>query len=95
MSLRKTADLETAHATYTAGSFTWKILKVNAPAKSPWAQYSTWLVAAKSDMTFGSYEYGDTYTQDVLQFGTLVEATDEFKAYLEKHKSNTSLVQYQ
>jgi hypothetical protein len=82
MSLRKTADMATPHAVYRAGDWEWKVLKVNAPKKGPHADYATWFVAAKSPMTFGSWEMGDTYAAEVLRFGTLVEATDEFKEYL-------------
>lgn len=87
MSLRKTADLDTPHATYTADEWTWKILKVNAPKKSPHEQYSTWLVAAKSPNTFGSWEYGDTYCYDVMKHANLESSTEEFDAYLQEHAS--------
>ena len=87
MSLRKTATIEAPHATYKSedGTWTWKILKVNQPSKSPDAQYSTWFVAAKSPFTYGSYEMGDTYSKDVLKYGYWQSGTDEFEEYLRKH----------
>lgn len=85
MSLRKTATQEAPHATYKAGEWTWLVLKVNAPSATPRARYTTWLVAAQSPATFGGWDLGDTYAVEVLNFGTLESATDEFKAYLAKH----------
>ena len=85
MSLRKTATQEEPHATYKAGDWTWLVLKVNAPGKSPRTPFATWMVAAQSPATFGGWDMGDTYAIEVLRFGTLESATDEFKAYLEKH----------
>ena len=29
-------------------------------------------------MTYDRFEYGDTYISEILEFGTLVEATPEF-----------------
>lgn len=84
MSLRKTAKIGTPYAIYVGGSFTWVVLKVNAPSKKP-EGYATWFVAAKSPYTSGSWEYGDTYAVDVLSHGSLVDATPEFSEYLSKH----------
>jgi hypothetical protein len=85
MSLRKTAKLETPHATFAnpAAGWEWRVLKVNQPKRSPFsrATYATWYVAARSPHTFGSWEYGDTYAVDVISTGRLVAATDEFVAY--------------
>jgi len=82
MSLKKTAELESPHATYVSGDWEWRVLKVNAPKQRPeW--YATWLVAAKSPNTFGSWEYGDTYAKDILNYATTrTQATDEFLAYI-------------
>jgi hypothetical protein len=44
-------------------------------AKDP---YARWLVAAKSDATFGSFEGGDTYKRDVTSYGRLVAADPEW-----------------
>lgn len=86
MSLRKTATQDAPHATFEAGSWVWKVLKVNQPAKSPRERFSTWMVAAKSEFTFGSYEMGDTYAHEVLRFGALTQSTPEFDEYMEKHR---------
>ena len=82
-SLRKKADLESPYATFVAGDWEWRVLRVNAPKKGWGAKYATWFVAAKSPMTFGSWEYGDTYITDILSVDpTCVQATAEFKEYL-------------
>ena len=82
MSLRKGAKVEAPHAVYTYGEWVWAVLKVNAPAKGPSSQYATWFCAVKSPFTYGSYEMGDTYAADVMQYGQLQSCTDEFKAYI-------------
>ncbi len=85
--LRKTAPIDQPYATFVneASGFEWRVLKVNQPKKSPHSQYATWFVAAKSPMTYGSWEYGDTYCKDVIQYGRLVSQTEEFKAYVLDH----------
>ncbi len=87
MSLRKTATKEAPHATYKAGDWTWLVLKVNAPKKSPRSPYATWLVAAQSANTFGGWDMGDTYAIEVLRYGVLVSSTLEFTDYMEEHAS--------
>lgn len=85
MSLRKTATKEAPHATYVAGHWTWHVLKVNAPKKSPHSPYTTWMVAAQSPMTHGGWDIGDTYAIEVLRYGVRVSSTSEFNAYMEEH----------
>lgn len=90
MSLKKTAPVEAPHATFVdeRGGWTWKVLKVYASAKSDKANiYGRWLLAVKSPHTFDQYEMGDTYINDVLSYGQLESATDEFKTYYEELKA--------
>lgn len=67
------------YAIYIAGDFVWHVVKtyktVKSEAKDP---YARWLVAAKSDNTFGSFEGDDTYRSEVERYGTLVAATPEW-----------------
>jgi len=42
--------------------------------------YARWMVAVKSDFTYGSYDMGDSYIKEAIMGLTLVEATDEWKA---------------
>lgn len=84
MSLKKTAELGSPHATFVnhRAGWTWKVLKVYCSAKSDRVdEYARWLLAVKSPHTFGDFEHGDTYIKDVLGFGTLESCTDEFREY--------------
>ena len=73
---RKAAPLDAPHAIYRSGNFEWRVLRTykqpSSEAKDP---YARWFVAAKSDATYGSFEYGDTYKNEVLSYGRLVAAT--------------------
>jgi hypothetical protein len=73
------------HATYKAGDWTWHVLKVNAPKKSPKSPYATWMVAAQSPHTFGGWDMGDTYAIEVLRYGSLDQCTPEFAEYCREH----------
>jgi len=50
--------------------------------------FSRWFIAAKSDATFGSFELGDTYARDVLNYGLLVAATPE---WLEQYRQKSTI----
>ncbi len=87
MSLKKTVEMENPHATFSnpAAGWTWKVLKVYAGAKSDKKnEYARWFIAARSPFTFGGYEMGDTYINDIINYGQLESATDEFKTYFEE-----------
>lgn len=87
MSLKKTVEMENPHATFTnlMAGWTWKVLKVYCSAKSDKKdEYARWFIAARSPHTFGSYEMGDTYIKDILDYGQLESATDEFRTYFEE-----------
>ena len=36
-------------------------------------EYARWFCAVKSDMTYGSFELGDTYVADIKAYGTKVK----------------------
>ena len=51
------------------GKWTWKVLKkYQTPSKESTNPYARWFVAAKSEATFGSWEYGDNYIKDITSF---------------------------
>ena len=80
----KTAKLDNPYAVYKSpiGSFEFRVLKpYQTPDKERENIYARWFVAAKSDMTFGSWEYGDTYIHEILEFTTLTEATDDWNEH--------------
>jgi len=85
MSLRKTVTVQEPYATYVADGWTWKVLKVNAPKKSPRSPYVSWFCAVSSPFTQGGHDLGDTYSMEVLRFATLESSTPEFDAYMEEH----------
>ena len=72
------------YAIYQAGDLVWHVVKTykqpSSEAKDP---YARWLVAAKSDATFGSFEGGDTYRNEILRYGRLVAAEP---AWLEAYR---------
>ena len=77
----KSAPLDAPYAVYTnPQGWEWRILKTykqpSSEAKDP---YARWFVAAKSPMTDGSWEYGDTYKNEVTSYGRLATSTPEWK----------------
>jgi hypothetical protein len=42
--------------------------------------HARWFVVVKTDMTFGSYDMGDSYIMDAIRGLKLIEATDEWRA---------------
>lgn len=90
MSLKKTADLESPHATFVneRAGWEWRVLKVYRAAKSDKGDnYARWFLAAKSPHTFGEFEMGDTYINDVAGHATLKSATPEFHEYWKELRS--------
>jgi hypothetical protein len=78
---RKTAPLDQPYATYVnSQGWEWRILKTykqpTSEAKDP---YARWFVAARSPMTYGDWEYGDTYKAEVTRYGHLLSSTPEWK----------------
>ena len=72
----KTRQASDPYAVYRAGDLTWHVIKTYKLAKNEAGDpYARWMVAAKSDATFGSFELGDTYARDVRSFGQLIAAT--------------------
>jgi hypothetical protein len=70
----KTRPIENPYAIYEGpAGFEWRVLKTYKLAKNE-DMYSRWMVAAKSDATFGSFEMGDTYAIEVKRYGRLVAA---------------------
>lgn len=83
MSLKKSANPEAPHATFTFAGWTWRVLKAY---KSPLAEhrdpYARWFCFVTSPLC-PEGEYGDTYVRDVVwpvpgRQSTIVQATEEF-----------------
>mgnify|MGYP003127594520 FL=1 len=90
----KTRDVENPYATYVGyhneiGPIEIRILKrykgsVKTEAKD---QYARWFTAAKSDATFGSWEYGDQYAGMIRSCYKLPRAEPE---WLEQYRYDIS-----
>lgn len=80
----KSRPVDKPYAIYESPrGWTWHVCKTykspESEAKDP---YARWFVWAKSPMTYGSFEGGDTYRRDVMNLGRLVAADPEWiKAY--------------
>jgi hypothetical protein len=77
--LGKSRDVENPYATFMAGDFEIRVLKTYKIAKNENGdQYARWYTVAKSPMTYGSWEYGDTYRKEVTDNFRLTYASPEF-----------------
>jgi len=87
----KTRKTDMPYAIYQGpGGFEWRVLKTyKTPANEAKDAYARWFVAAKSDMTYGDFEMGDTYAKEVRTYGRLVAATPE---WLEAHGNKSFLL---
>lgn len=75
----KSRDKDQPYAIYTSPgmNFEWRVLKTYQTRDGETKNsYARWLIAAKSDATYGSLEMGDTYCAEVLQYGQLVACDD-------------------
>jgi hypothetical protein len=54
------------YETYVLGDWEWRVLKHNcSPAGEMKNPYASVFCAVRSPYTFGGWEYGDTYCQDI------------------------------
>jgi len=82
----KTRDINKPYAEYLVGDIVYRILKTYKMAKNENNKFDRWFTVGKSPMTFGEWEYGDMYKNDILKFGILVKCDDEWrKIYHEKN----------
>jgi len=55
------------------GGWEWRVLKkYQTPENEAKNEYAIWFCAVKSPMTFGSWEYGDTYVKDIKTHATKI-----------------------
>jgi len=77
--LGKSRDVENPYATFMAGEFEIRVLKTYKLAKNEKGdELARWYTVARSPMTFGSWEYGDSYRKDVTFNTRLTYASPEF-----------------
>lgn len=74
----KSRKTDEPYAIYRAGGIVWHVLKTYKLVKNEDA-YARWFIAAKSDATFGSFDLGDTYAQEIKRHGQLVAADPEWQ----------------
>ena len=86
----KSRKTDAPYAIYQApGGWEWRVLKTyKQPENETKDQYARWMVAAKSPNTFGSFEMGDTYANEIITYGRLVAATPE---WLEAHGKRSNI----
>ena len=80
----KKTDVNSPYAVYGVGDWEIRVLRTyKHHTNEDINSYDRWFVAAKSDNTFGSWEYGDTYIRDVVRIFPMIDCTEEwFKAYV-------------
>ena len=77
----KSRPVTAPYAIYTAGDWTWHVCKTyKSPESEAKDTYARWFVWAKSPMTYGEFEGGDTYARDVLRHASPVAADPEWLA---------------
>ena len=63
----KIREVENPYEIYKAGDWEWRVLKkYQSPEKEKQNQYARWYCAVKTPMTYGGWEYGDTYISDIV-----------------------------
>ena len=77
------------YAIYRAGDLVWHVCKTYKQPKSETGDlYARWFVWAKSPMTYGSFEGGDTYASEIRNYGRLVAAEP---AWLDEYAIGVSM----
>jgi len=75
----KSRPADQPYAIYRAGDMVWHVCKTYKLGQNE-DTYARWFVWAKSPMTYGSFEGGDTYAVEVKRYGQLVAADPEWQA---------------
>jgi len=82
----KSRPAQSPYAIYRAGDMIWHVAKTyKQPSSETKDPYARWFVWAKSDATFGSFEGGDTYRQEVIRYGHLVAAEPAWLESMQEH----------
>ena len=70
----KTRDIDNPYEIWQGpANFEWRVLKkYQSPENEAKNDYARWFCAVKSDMTYGEFEYGDTYISDIKAYGVKV-----------------------
>ena len=76
--MNKTRKIENPYATFQKGTFVSQVLRAYTTKLPEENQHVRFYTAAKSDNTYGSYEYGDVYIKELTDNLELVYASPEF-----------------
>jgi hypothetical protein len=80
----KSRNIQNPYAIYEGqgpfGNTEMRLIKTyQVPANEAKNQYAKWMIAVKSDMTYGSYDMGDSYIRDAIYGLKLTYATEEYR----------------
>jgi hypothetical protein len=76
----KSRPADKPYAIYRAGDYTMHVCKTyKQPSSEVKDPYARWFVWAKSPMTYGDFEGGDTYRREVVGFFVLVAAEPKWQ----------------
>ena len=80
----KTREIEDPYEIWTNDSgWEWRVLKkYQTPEREAQNHYARWFCAVKSPMTYGSWEYGDTYVADVTGNARMIKGKPDLNAVL-------------
>jgi len=90
----KTRDVENPYEVWVGSGplegWEWRVLKKwQSPDKECNNPYARWFCAVKSPMTYGSWEYGDTYVKDVVGMYTrMIKGKPDLKVVLSDRSAN-------
>ena len=82
--LGKSRPVQDPYAIYEGygpfGNTEMRLIKTyQVPANECKNEYAKWMIAVKSDMTYGSYDMGDSYIRDAIYGLKLTYATEEYR----------------
>jgi hypothetical protein len=79
-SLATTRPISSPYATFFVGSWEYRVLKTyQTPENEAKNKYARWFVAAKSPMTGGAFDIGDSYIADLLPVARFTQISYEFR----------------
>jgi len=81
----KTRKLDNPYEIWVMGDWEWRVLKkYQSPEKEQQNPYARWFCAVKSPMTFGSWDYGDTYIKDIVDYARQIKGKADLETILSK-----------
>ena len=70
----------------------WRVLKkYQSPEKEKDNPYARWFCAVKSPMTYGSWDYGDTYVKDVTMGSKMVKGEADLRKVMRQEVDSKNM----